>query len=213
MAAKLPYMASYGLVPKILTKIQEARRPERFTQDFVETKLGFSGGGAMAFIPLLKRMGFIASDGTPSRLYDKFRNVATQGAAVAAGMRAAYSELFDRNVYAGELSKDKLEALIMEVTGDAHEDRTTQLTVSTFLALQKLADFEAKLDDGAAAEPSEGSASTQPQVPVAPATHAHSGSVGLNLAYTINIVLPETTNAEVFNAIFKSLRDNLLSRS
>jgi hypothetical protein len=35
-------------------------------------------------------------------------------------------------------------------------------------------------------------------------------SVGLNLAYTVNIVLPETTNPEVFNSIFKSLKDNLL---
>lgn len=43
MAAKLPYMASPGLIPKILEKIQNARKPERFTQDFLERKQGQNG--------------------------------------------------------------------------------------------------------------------------------------------------------------------------
>jgi hypothetical protein len=33
----------------------------------------------------------------------------------------------------------------------------------------------------------------------------------LHLAYNINVVLPETTNVEVYNAIFRSLKSNLLS--
>ncbi|MBA3448023.1 MAG: hypothetical protein H0T56_10525 [Pseudaminobacter sp.] len=36
------------------------------------------------------------------------------------------------------------------------------------------------------------------------------GKMKLGLSYQINIVLPETENIAVFNAIFKSLRDNLL---
>jgi len=35
---------------------------------------------------------------------------------------------------------------------------------------------------------------------------------GLNLGYTINLHLPATSDIAVFNAIFKSLRENLLSR-
>ena len=38
-------------------------------------------------------------------------------------------------------------------------------------------------------------------------------NVGLNLAYTVSIVLPETTNPEVFNSIFRSLKENLLKKS
>lgn len=146
MAAKLPYMASPGLVTKILIKIQEARKPERFTQDFLETKLGFSGGSAKPIIPLLKRMNFLNSDGTPTQLYDRFRNITTQGPAVANGVRNAYAELFDRNRYAGDLSKENLKALIVEVTGAAHDDRTVELTLSTILKLKELADFDASED-------------------------------------------------------------------
>ena len=37
-------------------------------------------------------------------------------------------------------------------------------------------------------------------------------NAGLNLSYTINLNLPETSDVEVFNAIFRSLKDNLLKR-
>jgi hypothetical protein len=41
------------------------------------------------------------------------------------------------------------------------------------------------------------------------ATHRETAA-GLNLSYTINLNLPETSDVEVFNAIFKSLKENLL---
>lgn len=223
MASKLPYMVSSGLVSKILTKIQEARKPDRFTQDFLETKLGFSGGSAKAAIPLLKRMGFLNSDGTPTQLYDRFRNITTQGGATAEGMRNAYADLFDRNRYAGDLSRDKLKALIVEVTGAAHDDRTVEATLSTFSKLKEFADFEEHIDEisdrstndvapNNAVLPSVGRPDTQIAPRRATPLVEQSEEVGLNLAYTINLVLPETTNPEVFNTIFKSLKENLLKR-
>lgn len=36
--------------------------------------------------------------------------------------------------------------------------------------------------------------------------------VDLRLSYTINLVLPKTTDVAVFNAIFKSLKENLLRK-
>ena len=69
-----PFMNAYGLVTKILDKIIEARQPERFAQDFLATKLGYGGGSARAFIPLLERIGFLSSDGVPPQLYGQFRN-------------------------------------------------------------------------------------------------------------------------------------------
>jgi Family of unknown function (DUF5343) len=217
MPAQLPYMVAPGLIPKILTKIEEAKRPDRFTQDFLGTKLGHASGSAKPIIPLLKRMGFLNSDGSPTAIYDQFRNSDTQGAAVAQGIRNAYAELFERNKYAGDLPKDKLKSLIMEVTGGAHDDRTVEATLSTFTKLKELADFDA---DPKSANQSEGKlvpAATGDGARLIPEAQqrvaAEVESVGLNLAYTINIVLPETTNPEVFNSIFKSLKDNLLKKS
>jgi hypothetical protein len=114
------------------------------------------------------------------------------------------------------MAKDKLKSLMMEVTGAAHDDRTLELTLSTFNKLKELADFDADPTD--ATEPSEAKlvpAPTNGERPMVEARRAATelDSVGLNLAYTVNIVLPETTNPEVFNSIFKSLKENLLKKS
>lgn len=63
-----PFINSTGLIPKILTKIQEAKVPPRYTQDFQGTVLGYGSGSARPFIPFLKRLNFLQSDGTPTEL-------------------------------------------------------------------------------------------------------------------------------------------------
>ena len=44
MASKLPYIATPSVIVKIVNKIKEAKTPDRFTYDFLETKLGCKGG-------------------------------------------------------------------------------------------------------------------------------------------------------------------------
>lgn len=211
MTSKLPYMASPGLAKKILQKIEEARRPDRFTQDYLETVLGFSGGSARAVIPLLKRMGYLGSDGTPTARYDQFRNPDTRGAAVADGIRQAYAELFDRNEYTNKLSREKLAALVIETTGASKDDRPAHLAVATFSSLAEMAAFEAKIP---ATDKPQKTDAEQPAIKVGfsphPAVSATEDDVDFRISYTINLNLPETTNPEVFNAIFRSLKENLL---
>jgi hypothetical protein len=91
-------------------------------------------------------MGFVSSDGTTTKLYDRFRNADTQGSAMSDALRTAFSEIFERNEYAHELEKDKLTGLVTEITGASKNDSTTKYTVSTFLALKEFADFDAKSD-------------------------------------------------------------------
>jgi Family of unknown function (DUF5343) len=112
-----PFLNATGLVTKILDKIIEASQPERFTQDFLATKLGFSGGSARPMISLLKKLGFIASDGTPTPLYGQFRNPENRGAAMAQALRSAYKEIYDRNEYAHDLPREKFKNLVVEITG------------------------------------------------------------------------------------------------
>lgn len=215
MAVKLPYLSTPGIIQKVLLKIQEARRPERFTQDFLETKLGYSGGSARATIPLLKRMGFLASDGTPTNLYDQFRNSTTQAVALAAGVRNAYSEIFDRNRYANDLTREKFSSLVTEMTGLEKDSQVGKLIVSTFWTLKDGADFDSDLGEAPAERsapmeaPSMG-ITVNPAVSVPPPVRSADENFKLNIGYTINLNLPETTNPEVFNAIFKSLKENLL---
>jgi hypothetical protein len=147
MVVKLPYMAFPGAAPRILSKINEAKRPERFTQDYLATVLGFNGGNYQAMLPMLKRMRFLEQDGTPTRRYDQYRNDDTKALALAEGVRNAYSAVFDRNQYAHHLSKEKLASLVTEITGQAKDSSVAKYIVSTFWNLKEGADFEGTLGD------------------------------------------------------------------
>lgn len=199
-------MASYGRISKILNKIKEAARPDRFTQDFLTTKLRFAGGSAMAFIPFAKRIGLLNSDGSPTELYTRFRNPDESGYAIAQAMRVGYKALYERNEYAHELTPDRLQGLITEVTGLAKDTSTVLSIKGSFLALKQFANFEAALP-ASGAEVAENTA--RPKIELVKAAE-HGLPPGVHLAYTINLILPETTNVAVFNAIFKSLKEHLL---
>ncbi len=163
---------------------------------------------------LLKRMGFLGSDGVPTSLYDQFRNAETQGLAIAEGMKNAFNELFERNEYVYELSREKLIEQVVEITGATREDRNTRAIVGTFLALKELADFEGPVIEQPVRQTnSETSPSSQiPMKPRDTSSVAETGNVELKVGYNINLNLPETNDPEVFNAIFKALRENLLKK-
>jgi hypothetical protein len=213
MVVKLPYMALPSAVPKILAKINEAKRPERFTQDYLATVLGFNGGNYQAILPMLKRMRFLEQDGTPTKLYDQYRNDDTKALALAEGVRNAYSPVFDRNQYAHHLNKEKLASLVTEITGQAKDSSVSKYIVSTFWNLKEGGDFDGKLGSEQSAEDTAIVTKPVPVPDPAPAgrrTPDLADSVELKVGYTINLNLPETTNPEVFNAIFKSLKEHLL---
>jgi Family of unknown function (DUF5343) len=200
-----PFINAYGLVPKVLDKIIEAQQPERFTQDFLATKLGFTSGSARPIIPLLKRIGLLSSAGEPTPLYSKFRNEDSRGAAMAQALRVGFREIFERNEYAQDLSKEKLKNLVIEMTGLKSKDTMVASIVGTFGNLKKYARWDAM-----PAAKEEVNVLTPAEIPAEGRQPATNG--GLNLSYTINLNLPETSDVQVFNAIFRSLKENLLRR-
>lgn len=208
MSTKLPYVVQSGLIKRILEKIREAKTPDRFTTDFLETKLGFRGGNYRQFIPLAKKLSLLNSDGTPTELYKAFRNPASSKASIAQAMKAGYQELFDRNEYAGNLSKEDLKGLVVQITGLDAKDAVVGMICRTFEMLKSLADFEQKLTQ----QPTEESAETHSLENIAIPKSNEATEVDLRLSYTINLVLPKTDDPAVFNAIFKALKENLLRK-
>lgn len=98
----------------------------------------------------------------------------------------------------------------MQVTGLPVTDQIVRYILATFQSFQELAKGakegqadeadEAAGDSRTGGEDNDGSGERGPDV--------RAGK--LNLAYNINVVLPETTNVEVYNAIFRSIKGNLL---
>jgi hypothetical protein len=206
MATKLPYVAQPGSIISVLNKVKQAKTPDRFTQDFLQTTLGCKGGNYAQFIPLAKKLGILNTDGSPTILYKRFRNNATSGASMAQAIKNGYHEIFSRNEAADKLDRVQLKGLVLEITGLEEGNTVVQLTCQTFDSLKKLADFKAQPGEGQTEDKEEAGKDG-----AGDANDEKEGKdVGLNLTYTINLVLPKTDDPAVFNAIFRSLRENLL---
>jgi hypothetical protein len=101
--------------------------------------------------------------------------------------------------------------LIIQVTGVESGSTVAKLTLSTLKILKSFADFDAPKS----VEPAVSGKRTSPVTladitPFSPPALTKE-RVGLNLSYTINLNLPATSDQAVFNAIFRSLRENLLT--
>lgn len=204
-----PYLNAYGNIGKTLHKVKAAQTPGRFTQDFLKTKLGMSGGGARAVIPFLKRIGFLGSDGVPTERYKRFRNSSESTRAAREALRDGYKTLYEVNEYIHDASDKDLLGAVVQVTGLEPESTTAKAIVASFKALKAFATFddkELKDEDAGDADTSEEEGDKQDEEKDGKAVLTR----GLGLSYTINLNLPSTSDIKVFDAIFKSLRENLL---
>lgn len=208
MALTLPYVTAPGNIEKALKAIKIAATPSAVSQDFVKTILKIPGGSGDQITAFLKKIGFAAADGTPTSRYRAFRNPSTAGKAAADALREAYAPLYLRNEYMHSLSDEQLKGLLIEETGVGEESAVPGLALAAINALKAHADFS----ESEQVEPDEqiSQARPLPPIPFPQANSLPDKSVGLNLSYTINLNLPATSDIAVFNAIFKSLKENLL---
>ena len=205
--AALPYITATGNIEKALNGIKNASTPDSVSQDFVKTILGIKGGSGNQVTSYLKKIGFAGTDGKPTDIYTQFRNSSTTGQAAAAALRYGYGPLFERNEYMYKLKDADLRGLIIEETGAADDSNVPGLVLASINALKLFSKF----DDKSAATPKPDQVAPLPvQIPPLGKPSSNNSGVGLNLSYTINLNLPATSDIAVFNAIFKSLKDNLL---
>ncbi len=196
-----PYVNPYGKISELFKRIKEAAVPPKFTNDFLYAKLGLKSITHRAFIPLLKRLGFIGESQVPTTVYKEYREDSKSKIIMAKAIKSAYSDLYSAAEYAHTLPKAEIISKLTSVLGVSKEDAQVPKVTSTFLELVKLADFENE-------EPTEIAEEKNENVlePFKISTPPHK----LGISYTINLNLPATNDVEVFNAIFKALKENLL---
>ena len=208
----LTYLITPGTLKAVLSKIITASKTDRFTQDYLATVLGFGSGSQKSVIPIMKRMGLLSSDGTPTEAYAKFRTDSGRPEAVLQALRTGFAELFKRNEHVYAADDKRLTDLILEITGLEKSDTVVKAirgTFRTFTGFLPQGFTSSDVSQQPQSLDAEGDGAETPtalrrEQPSAPA------SMPLGLSYQINIVLPETKDVEVYNSIFRSLRDNLL---
>lgn len=91
-----PYMISNNKIGPIISKIQQAARPAKFTQEVLKN-LGFTSTNDRAFIPLFKKLGFLLDDGTPSALYDQLKDATSTSTILGVQIKSLYADLYAIN--------------------------------------------------------------------------------------------------------------------
>lgn len=201
------YMVGTKNLPAIFQKIVEGAAPDKFTISHLKG-IGFTSSNDQAALPLLKDLKFLASDGTPTSRYHAYRDKSRSRKVLGEAIREAYDDLFHLNE---NLSDSDKPAIIgrFKSTHNA-TDLVADRQAATFLALLKMADLPKP-----GHEPPRDSVDNSKQESL-PTTATKEGSqvhvpAFSGLRYNIEVHLPATKDVEVYNSIFKSLREHLLN--
>jgi hypothetical protein len=204
MALTNAYVQIYGQLSELFGRISEASAPEKFTVQLLKD-WGYRSSNYRSVIPLLKALGFLSPDGTPTSRYHDYRNTAQSKHVMGEAIRQAYGDLLTIKAKPTNADRELIEGKFKSTHNSS--PNTAKLMASTFYALLDLADLSARPErkveiKAASAEPT--TAANQIQDGLSKSQTRPS------LHYNIQIHLPATKDIEVFNAIFKSLKEHLL---
>ncbi len=215
MALPDSYTLKTGSLQAYFDAILDAQPPERFSVKFLEN-LGFTSTNDRLFIGILKDLGLLNRDGTPQQRYFDFLDRSRSKQVLADGIREAYADLFAINTKANEFSVQDAKNKLRTLYSGKKTDLVIGNIAKTFRALCDAADFSATT---AIRQERRQVDETVEEVqierePVARHSHEEpglpAGKIKVSgLQYHINIVLPDTRDQAVFDAIFKSMREHL----
>ena len=198
MALTNAYVQPISRIPDIFGKIRDGQAPDRFSQQLMKD-WGFASSADRAFIPLLKALGFLTADGKPTRRYNDYRDHSRSKAVMTEALRDAYGDIFLIKEHPSSADKAAIEGKFKSFHNASNN--VAGLMTKTFLGLLALADMTSTPASKPDAGPPPGREADPPAdavIKVKPGLH-----------YNIQIHLPATKDIEVFNAIFKALREHL----
>ena len=204
MALTNAYVQVYGQFPEIFKRICDGAAPSKFSQQHLKD-WGYTSSNFRAIIPLLKALGFLSTDGSPSTRYHDYRNGAQSKKIMGEAIREAYGDLFTIRAKPTPADRELIEGKFKS-THNASPN-TAKLMASTFFGLLDLADLDHASAEIKIDKPIEVKTPHITEIPVTPTEKPHGRTA---LHYNIQIHLPATKDVEVFNAIFKSLKEHLL---
>jgi hypothetical protein len=200
VGVEYPYILNTGRLRSFLESISKIGVPEKINTNTLP-RLGYKSRNDRPIVKILRFIDFINADGVPNQNYKDFRDTSRAKIVMANAVKKAYSELF--MMYPDAYKKDD-ETLknFFRPTMKAGE-QVVERMVDTFKVLCSFADFEA-------IPTSEGEVKEHEKIEKMKGVEALPSGITLNL--NIQIVLPTTDDASVYDKIFKALKEHILSR-
>lgn len=204
MALTNAYVLPINRLSDLFAKIRDGQAPERFTHQLLKD-WGFNSTNDRPFIPLLKALGFLTADGKPTPRYHEYRDHSRSKQVMGQALRDAYGDIFLIKEHPTSADKTAVEGKLKSFHNAS--DNVAGLMAKTFFGLLALADL--KPTGSATPLPKQTDAGSPEKVTANAENVTIAARPGLH--YNIQIHLPATKDVEVYNAIFKSLREHLFN--
>jgi len=200
------YLVTTKNAEAFFNAIRGAKAPERFTNKFLKD-LEFSSSNDRLYIGVLKGLGFLDENGAPTERYFAFLDHSQSGRVLAEALREAYDELFALKKDAQKMSVEEVKGKLKSLTQGRKSENVITWMANTFKGLGELADWSASAA-APSAVPVEDLKPPDEQLP--PALDGGGGGRPMELHYNIQLILPESRDQAVYDALFSSLRRHLL---
>lgn len=211
MALISSYVVNAGSLKQFFDAMQKGEAPSKLTINHLKD-MGFQSSNWRAVLPLLKSLNFLSQDGVPTQRYHDYRDRTQAPKVLGRALREGYEDLFVLRADPKPDDKTLFEGKFKSTHNTT--DHVARLMANTFFALLDFAD----ISSGTLGADKGNKTPSEPQAPPADGTsspdrgHRQPSKVTppVGLHYNIQIHLPPTKEIEVFNAIFKSLKEHLL---
>lgn len=204
MALTSTYVLPIGRLPDLFKKIRDGQAPVQVTIQLLKD-WGFKSTNDRGFIQLLKALGFLSSDGKPTQRYNDYRDHSKSKQVLGEAIREAYGDLFLITAEPKDSDREAIEGKFKSFHNAS--DNVASLMVKTFYCLLGLADLKENKAKTNQADVEQDKPNGRGD---SRSNNGFSGPASLN--YNIQIHLPATKDAEVYNAIFKSLKEHLFGQ-
>lgn len=204
--SKYPYTTVPGKLRELLQKIPSVGRPEKVTVAWLRSA-GWSSSNDRSMLPVLRFVGLIGDDGRPTDLWTAARSPSSANKAlIGEAIKSAYADLFALYPDAHRKDTESLRNFFRTHTGGG--DQVQAKLVQTFQILAEFGEFDSS---GLPAEADVTHVETASPRSVA-RTGGHGGKPVSPVSLTVNIQLqlPATADAGVYDSLFASMRKHLV---
>ena len=195
---KAPYTPNPKNVKRFFETIRSLGIPTKVNQAYLPS-IGFRSANDRYLIGLSKSLGFVDSGGKPTPKWSDFKDKNKAPKVMADAIKTTYADLYSTYPDAEQKDDDTLQNYFASTSGVA--DNVARLMVRTFKTLCELADFEAVAVEEYVTTPTAPAGEKVSEIPL--------GMKPITLNINIQLQLPATEDATIYEALFSALKKNL----
>lgn len=185
-------------VKKFFETIQGLGIPPKVSNAYLPT-IGFRSANDRYLMGVSKSLGFVDTAGKPTTKWRDFKDRTKAPKVMADAIKTAYADLYSTYPDAERKDDDTLQNYFARTSGVA--ESVARLMVRTFKNLCELAGFEAVAEEEHVTTPTAPAGEKVGEIPP--------GGKLVTLNINIQLQLPATKDATIYEALFSALKKNL----